>query len=65
LALGLAAMAAWPIVVKSFEAKWAPDWGAALLMVGFAAVLAGLGGWLAGRTALLAPPARVLRENQL
>lgn len=65
LALGLAALAAWPIVVKSFEAKWAPDWGAALLVIGFAAALAGLGGWLAGRAALLASPARVLRENQL
>jgi len=65
LALGLAALAAWPIVVKNFEAVWAPNWGAALIMVGFAALMAGFGGWLAARSALKAPPARALRESQL
>ncbi len=65
LALGLATLAAWPIVVKSFEAKWAPDWMAALLMILMAGFLAGFGGWLAGRAALSAPPARALRQSEV
>lgn len=61
----LAALAAYPIVVHSFEATWAPDWLAAFAMIGIAAAMAGLGGWIAGRAALAAPPARALRQSHL
>ncbi len=63
-AIVLAALAAYPIVVHNFEARWAPDWLAAFAMIGIAAAMAGLGGWLAGRAALSAPPARALRQCQ-
>ncbi len=65
LALGLAALAAWPIVVKSFEATFAPNWGAVVMMIAVAAFMAGLGGWFAGRSALDTPPARALRQSQV
>ena len=64
-AIALAALAAYPVVVHSFEATWAPDWLAAFAITAMAAVLAGLGGWLAGRAALNVPPARALRQSQL
>ncbi len=65
LALVLAGLAAYPIVVNQFEASWAPDWVAAFSIIAIAAGMAGIGGWLAGRAALSAPPARALRESQV
>jgi putative ABC transport system permease protein len=65
VAMALAVLAAWPIVVKNFEAQWAPNWFAAVLIIVLAALMAGFGGWLAGRAALSAPPARALRQSQV
>jgi putative ABC transport system permease protein len=59
--VGLGYAAAWPVVVKVFEASWSVDWsGVAGLVVG-AAALAGLGGVVAALAALAQRPAPVLR----
>jgi putative ABC transport system permease protein len=61
VALGYAA--AWPVVVKVFEAHWRVDGaGLAALLIG-AATLAGLGGLLAAFQALSKRPAPALREG--
>ncbi|HEY0435984.1 MAG TPA: FtsX-like permease family protein, partial [Phenylobacterium sp.] len=61
VALGYAA--AWPVVVKVFEAKWSLDWqGVAALLAG-AALVAGLGGVLAAFQALSKRPAPALRAD--
>jgi putative ABC transport system permease protein len=61
--VGLGYAAAWPVVVKVFEAHWSVDWaGVAALVLG-AAALAGLGGVLAALQALSKRPAPVLREG--
>ena len=60
-ALGYAA--AWPVVVKVFEADWHVDWaGVATLVVG-AAALATAGGLAAAQHALARRPAPVLRAE--
>jgi putative ABC transport system permease protein len=61
VALGYAA--AWPVVVKVFEATWTVDWGGVALLVGGAAGLAALGGLLAALQALSKRPAPVLRAE--
>ena len=58
---GLGAAAAWPIVVRLFEATWSVDWGGLVALVGGAAGLTGLGGLLAALQALSRRPAPVLR----
>jgi putative ABC transport system permease protein len=61
VALGFAA--AWPVVVKVFEATWSVDWrGVLILMVG-AAALAMVGGLIAAALALSQRPAPVLRGD--
>ena len=61
VALGYAA--AWPVVVKVFEASWSVDWdGVATLVLG-AVGLAALGGLLAAQHALARRPAPVLRAE--
>lgn len=61
VALGYAA--AWPVVVKVFEARWSVDWaGVAALLLG-AALLASLGGLLAAMQALSKRPAPALRSE--
>ncbi|HKR87908.1 MAG TPA: FtsX-like permease family protein, partial [Phenylobacterium sp.] len=61
VALGYAA--AWPVVVKVFEAHWTVDWvGVAALLAG-AAVLAGAGGLIAALQALAKRPAPTLRSE--
>jgi putative ABC transport system permease protein len=61
VALGYAA--AWPVVVKVFEAEWSVDWaGVAALLCG-AAGLATVGGLLAAMQALSKRPAPVLRTE--
>jgi putative ABC transport system permease protein len=61
VALGCAA--AWPVVVKVFEASWSVDWaGVATLVVG-AVGLAAVGGLLAAQHALARRPAPVLRAE--
>jgi putative ABC transport system permease protein len=61
--VGLGAAAAWPIVVKVFEAHWSIDWTGVLALVGGAVLLAGLGGLLAALQALSRRPAPVLRAE--
>ncbi len=60
-ALGYAA--AWPVVVKVFQARWSVDWAGLAALVGAAAMLAGAGGWIAAQVALARRPARILREG--
>jgi putative ABC transport system permease protein len=61
VALGYAA--AWPVVVKIFQAHWSVDWpGLALLLLG-AALLAGAGGLIAAFGALASRPAPALRSE--
>jgi len=55
--------AAWPVVVKVFQAEWSVDWtGVATVIMG-AAVLAAGGGLLAALHALARRPAPVLRAE--
>jgi putative ABC transport system permease protein len=61
VALGYAA--AWPVVVKVFEASWSVDWGGVAALVGGAALLAGLGGLAAALHALSKRPAPALRAD--
>ncbi|HWA60475.1 MAG TPA: FtsX-like permease family protein, partial [Caulobacteraceae bacterium] len=59
VAIGYAA--AWPVVVKVFEAKWSVDWGGVAALVGGASGLATLGGLAAAMVALARRPAGMLR----
>lgn len=61
VALGYAA--AWPVVVKVFEAQWSVDWAGVAALLGAAAGLATLGGLLAAIQALSKRPAPVLRTE--
>ena len=61
VALGYAA--AWPVVVKVFEATWSVDWAGVAALIGGAALLAGGGGLLAAAQALSRRPAPVLRAD--
>ncbi|MFZ5669567.1 MAG: ABC transporter permease [Pseudomonadota bacterium] len=61
VALGYAA--AWPVVVKVFEARWSVDWGGVAALLGGACGLAALGGLLAALQALSKRPAPVLRAE--
>ena len=60
VALGFAA--AWPVVVKVFEASWSVDWAGALALIAGAAAMTGAGGVIAALVALARRPAPVLRE---
>ena len=55
--------AAWPVVVKVFDAKWSLDWAGVGGLVGGAAVVAGLGGLAAAFHALSRRPAPALRAE--
>jgi putative ABC transport system permease protein len=55
------AAAAWPVVVKVFQARWSVDWTGVAALTGGAAVLTGAGGALAALQALARRPAPVLR----
>lgn len=61
VALGYAA--AWPVVVKVFEATWTIDWAGIAALIGAAAALAGAGGLAAAMLALAQRPAPVLRAE--
>jgi putative ABC transport system permease protein len=61
--VALGAAAAWPIVVKVFQAHWSVDWGGVAALVGAAILLAGVGGLLAALQALAKRPAPVLRAE--
>lgn len=61
VALGFAA--AWPVVVKVFEASWSVDWGGVMILLAGAAGLSTAGGLLAAALALAQRPAPVLRAE--
>jgi putative ABC transport system permease protein len=61
VALGFAA--AWPVVVKVFEASWSVDWAGALTLIAGAAAVTGAGGLVAALHALARRPAPVLRAE--
>jgi putative ABC transport system permease protein len=60
---GLGAAAAWPVVVKVFEAHWSVDWAGLIALIAGAALLTGLGGLIAALQALAKRPAPVLRSE--
>jgi putative ABC transport system permease protein len=51
------------VVVKIFEAKWSVDWTGVGVLIGGAALAAGLGGLLAAFQALSKRPAPALRAD--
>jgi putative ABC transport system permease protein len=61
VALGYAA--AWPVVVKVFQASWGVDWTGVVALTGAAALIAGVGGLLAAFQALSKRPAPALRAE--
>jgi putative ABC transport system permease protein len=61
VALGYAA--AWPVVVKVFQAHWSVDWAGVAALLAGAAIVAGVGGLLAAFQALSKRPAPALRED--
>ncbi|WP_411286567.1 ABC transporter permease [Phenylobacterium sp.] len=61
VALGYAA--AWPVVVKVFEAEWSVDWAGVTALLAAAALVAGLGGLAAAFQALSKRPAPALRAE--
>ena len=61
VALGFTA--AWPVVVKVFEASWSVDWGGVMILLVGAAGLSTAGGLLAAALALAQRPAPVLRAE--
>ena len=61
--VGLGYAAAWPVVVKVFQAQWSVDWTGVVVLVGGAALAAGVGGLLAAFQALSKRPAPALRAE--
>jgi putative ABC transport system permease protein len=61
VALGFAA--AWPVVVKVFEATWSVDWAGTAALIGGAAAITAVGGLIAALHALARRPAPVLRAE--
>ncbi|RAK50712.1 ABC transporter permease [Phenylobacterium deserti] len=61
--VGLGYAAAWPVVVKVFEAEWSVDWSGVAALLGAAALAASLGGLLAAFQALSRRPAPALRTD--
>ena len=61
--VGLGAAAAWPVVVKVFQARWSIDWAGVVALTGGAAGLTAVGGALAALQALSQRPAPVLRSE--
>ena len=61
--VGLGTAAAWPVVVKVFQAQWSVDWAGVATLIGGAALLTGIGGALAAIQALSRRPAPVLRSE--
>jgi putative ABC transport system permease protein len=61
--VALGYLAAWPVVVKVFHAKWSVDWGGVVALVVSASLLAAVGGVLATLQALSQRPASALRSQ--
>ncbi|MFC3069490.1 ABC transporter permease [Phenylobacterium soli] len=61
--VALGYVAAWPVVVKVFQAHWSVDWAGVAALLGAAAGLAGAGGLVAAFQALSQRPAPALRAE--
>lgn len=61
--VGLGYLAAWPIVVRVFEARWSVDWAGVAALLGGASAIAAAGGLLASFQALSKRPAPALRSE--
>ena len=61
--VGLGYAAAWPIVVRVFEAPWSVDWAGVAALLGGASAIAAVGGLLASFQALSKRPAPALRSE--
>ncbi|HEX7886019.1 MAG TPA: FtsX-like permease family protein, partial [Phenylobacterium sp.] len=61
--VGLGYAAAWPVVVKVFEATWSVDWAGVAALLAGASAIAGVGGLLASFQALSKRPAPALRSE--
>ncbi|MBX3483443.1 FtsX-like permease family protein, partial [Phenylobacterium sp.] len=61
--VGLGYAAAWPVVVKVFEATWSIDWAGVAALLAGASALAAAGGLLASFQALSKRPAPALRSE--
>ena len=61
--VALGAAAAWPVVVKVFEATWSVDWAGVAALIGAAAAITAAGGLLAAHHAQAQRPAPVLRAD--
>ena len=61
--VGLGYLAAWPVVVKVFEADWSVDWGGVAVLLGGASAFAAGAGLLAAFQALSKRPAPALRSE--
>ena len=61
--VGLGYLAAWPVVVKVFEADWSIDWSGVAVLLGGASAFAGAAGLLAAFQALSKRPAPALRSE--
>jgi putative ABC transport system permease protein len=61
--IGLGYAAAWPVVVKVFEARWSVDWAGVAALLGAASGLAAVGGLAAAFQALSRRPAPALRTE--
>jgi putative ABC transport system permease protein len=59
----LGCLAAWPVVVKVFQAHWSIDWAGVTALLAGAALLAALGGLVAAFQALSKRPAPALRSE--
>jgi putative ABC transport system permease protein len=59
----LGCAAAWPVVVKVFQAHWSVDWAGVAALIGGSALLAGLAGIAAAFQALSRRPAPALRSG--
>jgi putative ABC transport system permease protein len=60
---GLGYAAAWPLVVRIFEARWSVDWAGVAALLAGAALLAAAGGLIAAFQALSKRPAPALRSE--
>jgi putative ABC transport system permease protein len=61
--VGLGFAAAWPVVVRVFQAEWSVDWAGVVTLIGGAVLLTAGGGALAALQALSKRPAPVLRND--
>jgi putative ABC transport system permease protein len=63
IGVGLGILAAWPVVILVFEAKWTFPWGAIAVIAGLAIGASALGGGLVGRSLMSERPWRILSTS--